>query len=223
MFQPDGAASLEEKVYLSLEEQIISQKLRPGQSVTEMKLSRELGVSRTPVREALQRLDREGLIKLIPNKGAVVLGISEQDLIDIYKIRMRLEGLAARIAAEKTDTELCRLLGDNVDLTGFYMAKGDIEKVKNLDSEFHDIIYRSCESRMLGKTLSELHRYIASYRKLSLAVDGRIEKSLAEHSEIYNAILKGDAAAADALMSRHVERALENLLEIIQNKEGQDT
>lgn len=221
MFQPDGSASLEEKVYLSLEEQIISQKLRPGEAVTEMKLSRELGVSRTPVREALQRLDREGLIKLIPNKGAVVLGISEKDLIDIYKIRMRLEGLAARIAAEKTDAEFCRELCDNVDLTGFYMEKGDIEKVKNLDSEFHDIIYRSCESRMLGKTLSELHRYIASYRKLSLAVDGRIEKSLAEHREIYDAIAKGDAAAADELMSKHVERALENLLKII-NKDGKE-
>ncbi len=219
MFQPDGSASLEEKVYLSLEEQIISQKLRPGEAVTEMKLSRELGVSRTPVREALQRLDREGLIKLIPNKGAVVLGISEQDLIDIYKIRMRLEGLAARIAAEKNDEAFCRELGDNVDLTGFYMAKGDIEKVKNLDSEFHDIIYRCCESRMLGKTLSELHRYIASYRKLSLAVSGRIDRSLAEHKEIYDAIASGNADAADELMSKHVERALENLLKIINKNE----
>jgi len=218
MFQPDGSASLEEKVYFSLEDQIISQKLRPGEAVTEMKLSRELGVSRTPVREALQRLDREGLIKLIPNKGAVVLGISEQDLIDIYKIRMRLEGLAARIAAEKRDEALCRELCDNVDLTGFYMAKGDIEKVKNLDSEFHDIIYRCCESRMLGKTLSELHRYIASYRKLSLAVSGRIEHSLSEHKEIYDAIAAGNADAADALMSEHVARALENLLKIINNK-----
>ncbi len=221
MFQPDGSASLEEKVYLSLEEQIISQKLRPGEAVTEMKLSRELGVSRTPVREALQRLDREGLIKLIPNKGAVVLGISEQDLIDIYKIRMRLEGLAARIAAEKRESSLCRELGDNIDLTGFYMAKGDIEKVKNLDSEFHDIIYRSCESRMLGKTLSELHRYIASYRKLSLAVSGRIDHSLAEHKEIYEAISGGNADEADALMSEHVERALDNLLQII-NKDEKD-
>jgi DNA-binding GntR family transcriptional regulator len=221
MFQPDGSSSLEEKVYLSLEEQIISQKLRPGEAVTEMKLSRELGVSRTPVREALQRLDREGLIKLIPNKGAVVLGISEQDLIDIYKIRMRLEGLAARIAAEKKDVEFCRQLGDNIDLTGFYMAKGDIEKVKDLDSEFHDIIYRSCESRMLGKTLSELHRYIASYRKLSLAVDGRIEKSLSEHREIYDAIVNGKADEADTLTCEHVASALENLLEII-SKKGKD-
>jgi DNA-binding GntR family transcriptional regulator len=219
MFQPDGSSSLEEKVYISLEEQIISQKLRPGESVTEMKLSRELGVSRTPVREALQRLDREGLIKLIPNKGAVVLGISEQDLIDIYKIRMRLEGLAARIAAEKKDEQFCRALGDNVDLTEFYMTKGDIEKVKNLDSEFHDIIYRCCESRMLGKTLSELHRYIASYRKLSLAVSGRIDRSLAEHKEIYDAIASGNADAADELMSKHVERALENLLKIINKNE----
>ena len=101
------------------------------------------------------------------------------------------------------------------------MAKGDIEKVKDLDSEFHDIIYRSCESRMLGKTLSELHRYIASYRKLSLAADGRIERSLSEHREIYDAIVNGEADAADALTSEHVARALENLLEII-SKKGKD-
>jgi DNA-binding GntR family transcriptional regulator len=219
MFQPDGSSSLEEKVYLALQEQILSRKLRTGEAVTEMKLSKALGVSRTPVREALQRLDREGLIKLVPNKGAVVLGISEQDLIDIYKIRMRLEGLAARIAAEKKDVEFCRQLGDNIDLTGFYMSKGDIEKVKDLDSEFHDIIYRCCESRMLGKTLSELHRYIASYRKLSLAASGRIDRSLAEHKEIYDAIASGNTDAADELMSKHVERALENLLKIINKNE----
>ena len=222
MFQPDGASSLEEKVYLALEEQILSRKLCAGESITEMKLSKALGVSRTPVREALQRLDREGLIKLVPNKGAVVLGISEQDLIDIYKIRMRLEGLASRIAAENTDEDLCKKLGDNVDLTAFYMEKGDIEKVKDLDSSFHDIIYCSCKSRMLGKILSELHRYIASYRKLSRAVDGRIEKSLAEHREIYEAIKEGNADGADALMSAHVERALTNLLTIV-NQERKDT
>ncbi len=219
MFQKDGASTLEEKVYKILEDQILSQKLRAGDSVTEMKLSKELGVSRTPVREALQRLDREGLIKLIPNKGAVVIGISERDLIDIYKIRTRLEGLAARIAAENADESLARQLGDNIDLTEFYMAKGNIEKVKDLDSDFHDIIYRYCESRMLGKTLSELHRYIACYRKLSLSVDGRIEKSLAEHREIYDAIERGDAQSADELMSAHVEHALQNLLTIIQNQD----
>ena len=101
MFQEDGALSLEEKVYHSLEQQILSGKFKAGEALTEVKLAKSLGVSRTPVREALQRLGREGLIRLVPNKGAVVVGISEKDLIDIYKIRMRLEGLAARIAAEK--------------------------------------------------------------------------------------------------------------------------
>ncbi len=219
MFQPDGASTLEEKVYNILEDQILSRKLRAGDSVTEMKLSKELGVSRTPVREALQRLDREGLIRLRPNKGAVVVGISERDLIDIYKIRTRLEGLAARIAAENADETLVRQLSDNIELTEFYMSKGNIEKLKDLDSDFHDIIYQYCQSRILGKTLSELHRYIVCYRKLSLSVKGRLEKSLAEHREIVEAIKKGDAAGADALMSAHVERALQNLLTIIQNKD----
>lgn len=219
MFQPDGASTLEEKVYNILEDQILSQKLRAGDSVTEMKLSKELGVSRTPVREALQRLDREGLIKLRPNKGAVVVGISERDLIDIYKIRTRLEGLAARIAAENADETLIRQLSDNIELTEFYMSKGNIEKLKDLDSDFHDIIYSYCQSRILGKTLSELHRYIVCYRKLSLSVKGRLERSLAEHREIVEAIKKGDAEGADSLMSAHVELALSNLLTIIQNKD----
>ena len=160
-----------------------------------------------------------GLIKLRPNKGAVVVGISERDLIDIYKIRTRLEGLAARIAAENADEALVRQLSDNIELTEFYMSKGNIEKLKDLDSDFHDIIYRYCQSRILGKTLSELHRYIVCYRKLSLSVKGRLEKSLAEHREIVEAIKKGNADGADALMSAHVERALSNLLTIIQNKD----
>lgn len=219
MFQPDGASTLEEKVYNILEDQILSQKLRAGDSVTEMKLSKELGVSRTPVREALQRLDREGLIKLRPNKGAVVIGISEQDLIDIYNIRTRLEGLAARIAAENADENLIRRLSDNIELTEFYMSKGNIEKLKDLDSDFHDIIYSYCQSRILSKTLADLHRYIVCYRKLSLSVKGRLEKSLSEHREIFEAIKAGDADGADKLMSAHVERALLNLLTIIQNKD----
>ncbi len=219
MFQENGASTLEEKVYTILEDQILSQKFHAGDSFTEMKLSKELGVSRTPVREALQRLDREGLIKLIPNKGAVVIGISERDLIDIYKIRMRLEGLAARIAAERADESLLRTLSDNIDLTQFYMEKGNVEKVKDLDSAFHDIIYRYCESRILSKTLSELHRYIACYRKLSLTVEGRLKKSLSEHREIYDAIKRADSQSADELMSAHVERALQNLLTIVQNQD----
>ena len=223
MFQEDGALSLEEKVYHSLEQQILSGKFKAGEALTEVKLAKSLGVSRTPVREALQRLGREGLIRLVPNKGAVVVGISEKDLIDIYKIRMRLEGLAARIAAENANEELRKKLSENVDLTSFYMQKGNIEKLKDLDSDFHDIIYRSCESRMLGKTLSELHRYIVSYRKLSLSAEGRLERSLAEHREICSAIESGDGDAADSLMSAHDERALENLLKILQNNERKDT
>ena len=216
MFRENGNSSLEEKVYKTLEDQILSHNLTAGEAVTEMKLSAELGVSRTPVREALQRLDREGLIKLIPNKGAFVIGISEKDLIDIYMIRMRLEGLAARITAEKADESTVRHLRENTELTEFFISKGNVERVKDLDSDFHDIIYRACESRMLCKTLSELHRYIASYRKLSLTVEGRIEKSFEEHKQICDAIEKKYMENADRLMSRHVEHALDNLLSIIQ-------
>ena len=95
------------QVINTLEDAILNGSYKEGDSLNELRLSKSLGVSRTPVREALMQLELEGLVKNIPNKGAVVVGISEQDVEDIYEIRIRIEGLAARLCAEKiTDEEL---------------------------------------------------------------------------------------------------------------------
>ncbi len=206
--------SLEESVYFSLEEEILSGKLAAGEALTELALSKRLGVSRTPIRAALHRLEKEGLIQIAPNKGAVVRGVSEEDLVDIYKIRMRLEGLASREAAAKISEEDIRSLRDFVELSEFYISKGDAEHLKELDSEFHNIIYKASGNRLLSKTLSELHRSIRGYRKLSLTVPSRLERSLAEHKSILAAIERGDADEADRLTSEHIEASLNNLLSL---------
>lgn len=212
-----NAKSLEESVYLTLEEEILSGKLKKGDSLTEISLSSRLGVSRTPLRAALHRLAEEDLIEVIPNRGAVVVGIGDEELVDIYKIRIRLEGLASSEAAKKINEEDLKRLRDSVELSEFYIAKQDADHLKELDSEFHSIIYKASGNRLLCKTLSELHRNIKFYRKRSLAVADRLEKSIAEHREILSAIERGDVEAADKLTSAHIEAALNNLLSVKDN------
>ncbi len=214
MIVDKNAHSLEESVFLTLEEEILSGQLVRGETLTETSISARLGVSRTPLRGALHRLAEEGLIEIVPNRGAVVLGIGEEDLVDIYKIRMRLEGLASAEAAIRISDADKKTLRENVELAEFYMSKKDSEHLKELDSEFHNIIYKASGNRLLNKTLSELHRNIQFYRKRSLAVADRLEKSTAEHREILAAIERGDSEAADRLTYAHIEAALNNLLAV---------
>ena len=130
---------------------------------------------------------------------------------------MRLEGLASAEATKKINAEDLKRLRDSVELSEFYIFKQDAEHLKELDSEFHSIIYKASGNRLLCKTLTELHRNIQFYRKRSLAVADRLEKSIAEHREILSAIERGDVEAADRLTSAHVEAALNNLLSVNDN------
>ena len=212
MIIDNKTASLEEQVTATLESEILTGTLASGTALTEQSLSKRLGVSRTPIRAALHTLAEEGLINLIPNKGAVVVGVTREDLIDIYKIRMRLEGLASALAAERISREDLATLRESVELAEFYISRNDTEHLKELDTQFHAIIYRASGNRMLNKTLSELHRNITSYRKMSLAVPGRLERSVGEHREILKAIEAKDAERADSLTCAHVAAALENML-----------
>lgn len=204
--------SLEEMVYSRLEEEILSGELKRGASLGEVALSSRLGVSRTPVRGAIHRLAEDGLVEITPNKGAVVIGINTDDLVDIYHIRMRLEGLASASCAKRITEEEIRELENSVELSNFYIKKKDTEHIKELDTEFHSIIYRASGNRMLAKILTELHKKIKAYRKLSLSVEGRLEESVREHMQILDAIKKGESELADSLTSRHIQNALDNII-----------
>ena len=205
------SVSLEELVYKKLEEEILGGVHKRGAALTEISVSERLGVSRTPVRGALHRLAEEGLVEISPNKGAVVVGVTVEDLIDTYRIRTRLEGLASAMAAEKATEEQKNALVESVELAEYYLKKGDTEHLKELDTTFHSVIYQASGNRMLSKILTELHRNIKTYRKLSMCVPGRLEKTAEEHREILDAILAGDSERADELTSLHVRRAMENM------------
>ena len=204
--------SLEEHVYERLEEDILTGVYKRAEPLTELAISARFNISRTPVRAAIHRLAEEGLVKLSPNKGAVVTGISRDDIIDIYKIRMRLDGLAAAMAAEKMTDEEIKMLRDSVELSEFYTKKHDAEHQKELDTAFHAMIYTASGSRMLAGILKELHKKAKLYRKISLGASARAEKSILEHKDILEAIEARDSAAAERLTQNHVKKALAGIL-----------
>ena len=212
MIVDNRSPSLEEMVFSRLEEEILSGELTRGTALGEIALSKRLGVSRTPVRGALHRLAEEGLVEILPNRGATVIGINIDDLVDIYNIRERLEGLASALAAKRATVDEISRLTEAVELAEFYISKNDAEHIKELDTVFHSIIYAASGSRFLSRTLSELHRKIKSYRKRSLSVPGRLERSADEHREILEAIRRGDAEEADRLTSNHIKYALNNMI-----------
>ncbi len=211
MIVDKDSKSLEERVFSELEEQILQGKLSSGARLVEQDISKRFGVSRTPVRSALVRLADEGLVDITANRGATVIGVSQEDLEDTYLIRTRLEGLASGMAAIRISDEAKAELESSVELSEFYLKKNDAERLKELDTAFHRIIYEASGNRLLCKILSELHRNIKAYRKLSLSDPERVRRSIAEHREILEAILNGNSNEADRLTSSHIEHAMENL------------
>lgn len=214
-----GSASLEVRVYNEVKEALLSGQYQKGEWLTEHMLTQKLGVSRTPVRSALQRLAEDGLVSLTPNRGAVVIGIAKEDIVDIYRIRMRLEGLASAMAAEKVTQETKQKLSETVALFEFYAQRQDTERIEELDTVFHSMIYEASGSRTLQRILTDLHSNTKAYRTQSLCIPGRRLKTLEEHKEILNAILTGDAERAESLTSAHIERAMENMLLVLAEKE----
>ena len=203
--------SIADQVFEELERDILSGVYERGEVLTEMKLSERLHVSRTPIREALRRLEQERIIEPT-SKGMKVIGISRDDISDICEIRLRLEGLAARWAAERADEAGIRFLKETLDLQEFYTQKQDPESIKNADSQFHQTIYTLCGSLSMLDTLEPLHRKLVKYRRVSVSAQSRAQKSLEEHRAIYEAIAAHDGDTAEKLTVLHVQNARDSIL-----------
>ena len=149
--------SLADSVFEQLENDILTGKYEKSQVLTEIALSKELGISRTPIREAIKRLEQENLVRLT-SRGIVVLGLSEKDIEDIYEVRCRIESLAIeRCVNNISDSDLVKLK-EIIDLQEFYTLKKDAEDIKETDSKFHHFIYTNCGSYILENILTSLHR-----------------------------------------------------------------
>ncbi len=204
--------SLRGRVFHRLREDILSGKYEENEELREVAIGEEMGVSRTPVREALRQLELEGLIQIIPNKGAYVTGITEKDVKDIYMIRSLLEGLCARWATENISKEQMEELEENVYLAKFHAEKGHWEQLAELDNRFHDIMYEACNSKMLEHQLKDFHQYVLRVRKKTLSSAVRGKKSNEEHEMIMEAIKAGNAELAEQLAHQHMINAYDNMV-----------
>lgn len=205
--------SLRGRVFNKLREDILAGKYSQNDELKETSIGLELGVSRTPVREALRQLELEGLVSIIPNKGAYVNGISEKDIHDIYIIRSYLEGLCARWACEYITQEQIDALEEVVYLSEFHIKKEHHEQIVELDNKFHQLIYEASGSKILDHILSDFHHYVQRIRKITLSSDLRAANSNKEHTAILEAIRQRDGEKAEVLAHEHIMSTIKNISE----------
>ena len=205
------SVSLADQVFERLENDIIQGIFPRGEVLTELKLVERLGVSRTPIREALRRLEQERLIA-DTGKGSIVLGITEDDILDIMNIRQQIEGLATYYATVNMTPEGREVLSHIVDLQDFYFSKGDLEHLRQVDDEFHDTICRLSKRTVIYDTLSPLLRKTRRYRRQAMQDAERNKKTMKEHRAIYEAIMSGNAELAQQLATEHIAEAKVHML-----------
>ena len=203
--------SLADQVFEQLENDIIQGVYSKGEILIELKLAEQLQVSRTPIREALRRLEQERLIE-DTGKGSRVLGITREDVEDIMNIRLYLEGLASYYATVNITPEGREELSHIVDLQEFYYNKWDPERLRQADDSFHDVICRLSRRSVIYDTLSPLHRKTRRYRRISIQNKERATQTLNEHRAIYDAILSGNADLARELTTKHIENAKAHMM-----------
>ena len=208
------ALSQSEEAYLRIRERIVCLEMPPGSVVNEARLREELKIGRTPIREALQRLARENLVKSIPHRGTFVTDVNITDLARITEVRVVLEAHAARLAAEKltsSDREAMEDLLDVVRRGGI----SDQRELMRLDQQIHLRVYRAARNSFLEATLERYFNLSLRLWYLVLDREIRLREAVDEHIELLKAILAGDGDLAEAIMRRHVtgfEREIRKVL-----------
>ena len=202
---------LRDVVFNTLRRAILRGELKPGERLMEIQLANKLGVSRTPIREAIRKLELEGLVHIIPNKGAFVEGVTLQDVKDIYEIRTLLEGLCARWAAERITQEQLEELEEIVFLSDFHYSKENWDQILELDNRFHEMVYEACASKELTRVLRDYHHYLQRIRRITLEEKARAHASINEHRAIAEALKARDARTAEECARLHIRNTISNM------------
>ncbi|WP_424812962.1 GntR family transcriptional regulator [Roseococcus sp. YIM B11640] len=209
LLAPDEAAlSLGERAYRQLRESIVRGELPPGRKISERGLATALGISAQPVREALRRLEQDGMVVTLPRSGSVVAEVAGQ-LGELGRIRAALEGVAAALAAERLDTAAYATLGHLLQRMKAGTAAADREALDEANEEFHALIHRATGNPFLIRSLSSLRAYDHLGRHRAVGSTPRdLPKALREHQGIVAALKRRDPALAEARMRHHILRSL---------------
>ncbi|MBP2652654.1 MAG: rspR 3 [Firmicutes bacterium] len=201
-----------EVVSEALREAIVNEILKPGERLMEIQLAEELGVSRTPVREAIRRLELEGFLVTVPRRGTYVSNLSIRDVNEVFEIRTALDVLAAELAAERiTEEELEQMERLLVQISE-YIENGDVDNIVAADGQFHDILYQASRNDRLVGIINNLREQFTRFRTISMAYPGRLKNTLEEHRRLVEAIAQRDSELAKEYAREHMENAEQILL-----------
>ena len=182
----------------------------------EIQLAEEMGVSRTPVREAIRKLELEGFVVMIPRRGTYVADISIKDITEVYEIRTALDVLAAGLAAERISDEELEAMQRLLVEIGQHIEEGNLDKIVETDSAFHDILYQASRNERLVNIISNLREQITTLRGRSMHYPGRLINTLEEHKAIVDSMAQRDVEKAQKAVREHLENAEHTLLKAIE-------
>ena len=209
---------LRDVVFNTLRQAILRGELKPGERLMEIQLANKLGVSRTPIREAIRKLELEGLVLMIPRKGAEVAEITEKSLRDVLEVRRALEELSVQLACEKITKEEIRELERVAKEFQQVVKSSDITEIAEVDVRFHDIIYTATDNQKLIQLLSNLREQMYRYRVEYLKRDGVFPQLIAEHEAIIRHIENNEKEKATEVMCRHIDNQVEAVIDVIRAK-----
>lgn len=203
---------LREVIFNTIREAIIVGELRPGERLMEVQLAEKMGVSRTPVREAIRKLELEGLVEMLPRKGAHVAEVSVKDIMDVLEVRASLDGLATLLAAERMTEDEIKELKHVYGQFANYVEKENLQGSIKKDVEFHDIIYRSSRNDKLQQISSNLREQVQRFRVIYLKGYNNPKNIVAEHMEIIDAITSKNGEKARTVAQEHIKRQEEVII-----------
>jgi DNA-binding GntR family transcriptional regulator len=208
---------LKDTVYLQLLDDIVSDALPPGSILREAELAARFGVSKTPLRDALVRLQKDGFVTIPPYRSAVVAGYTRTDLREIYELRELLEGACARQAAENIGVdelaELTRIVRQSADcLAGGEVRAGQQERLTELLDQFDQVMYAQSRNSRIDEMVGNIRNHVVRIGRLTTRIPGRLAKSVHEHQAIYDPIVQRQGAAAEQSMRRHIRSVMADQL-----------
>ena len=209
---------LRDVVFNTLRQAILRGELKPGERLMEIQLANKLGVSRTPIREALRKLELEGLVNMVPRKGAEVADITEKSLRDVLEVRKALEELSVQLACEKITEEEIEELKRVAERFKDTLDDQDVTKIAEADVAFHDVIYTATDNQKLILLLNNLREQMYRYRVEYLKKEEAYPQLIAEHEELIDNISKRNKEEATRIMCEHIDNQVATVINVIHTK-----
>ena len=214
----ENLISIRERAYLHLKDLILEGELKAGHRLVERELAEKLKISRTPIREALFRLESQGFVKTVPRKGVIVADINDKEIIEVFTILSSLEALAAKLAIQKLDDETKSKFETSIKMVEDRLQEGNYGDYSDLHGKLNHLLYSSAKNSKLYEMLSGLSDYIRAFAKIGYKNKGRPEQSMREHIEIMKAIINRETDMAEYLTKIHIENSKKAYTESIQQK-----